>query len=44
MLELLELGMKWEHDSRWYVRILGKAAMFLTVLKAKWIELHIEKE
>ena len=44
MLKLLELGMKWEYDSRWYVRILGKAAMVMPVLKAKWIELHIEKE
>lgn len=44
MLKLLELGMKWENDSRWYVRILGKAAMVMPVLKAKWIELHIEKE
>ena len=44
MLKLLELGMKWEHDSRWYVRILGKVAMVVPVLKAKWIELRIDKE
>lgn len=44
MLKLLELGMKWKQDSRWYVRILGKVAMFVPVLKAKWIELRIDKE